>query len=61
VHQARLRFVVEKGNIELMARKIQEAVGKDWDWDLAVNFIIKNHTWEKRLEEYDRIIRQNCD
>jgi glycosyltransferase involved in cell wall biosynthesis len=52
-------FVVQNGNLELMAQKIKEAADKSWDRDHAVNYILENHTWDKRAEIYDRIMKEN--
>lgn len=57
VEEARLGFVVENGNLELMAEKIAEAAGKSWEREQAIRYILNHHTWEKRVEVYDQLIR----
>ena len=57
IAESKLGFLVENGNLELMAQRIEEAANKDWDRDYAVNYILENHTWDKRVEIYDKIIR----
>lgn len=52
-------FVVQNGNLGLMAQKIKEAADKSWDRDHAVNYILENHTWDKRAEVYDKIMKEN--
>jgi hypothetical protein len=59
IRETGLGFVVESGNLESMAQKIEEAAGRDWDSDYAVDYILNNHTWEKRAGVYDRIIRED--
>jgi glycosyltransferase involved in cell wall biosynthesis len=59
VKESNLGFVVENGKLELMAQKINEAAHKTWNRDYAVNYILKNHAWDKRVEIYDRIITEN--
>lgn len=59
IKDSNLGFCVENGNLELMAQKIEEAANKDWDRDYAINYILKNHTWDKRAETYEKIINQN--
>ena len=59
VTESNLGVVVDNGNLELMAEKIKEAAQKEWDRDSAINYILNNHTWEKRVEIYDEIIKQN--
>lgn len=58
VEEAKLGFVVENGNLDLMAEKIIEAAHHEWDRDGAINYILTHHTWDHRVEVYDRIIRE---
>ncbi len=58
VAESKLGFVVENGNLELMAQKVEEAVHKDWDRDYAINYILEKHTWDKRVEIYDKYIKE---
>ena len=59
VVESKLGFVVESGNLELMARKVVEALHKDWDREHAISFILNNHTWDKRAESYDKIFKED--
>ncbi len=60
IPESRLGFLVESGNLELMAQKIVEAAEKqDWDRDYARSYISNHHTWDTRVEVYDKILRQN--
>lgn len=58
VTESGLGFVVESGNLELMAQKVEEAARKDWNRDHAIKYILDSHTWDKRVEVYDRILRE---
>ncbi len=59
VTEAKLGFVVENGNLELMAQKIVEATDKYWDKDYAINYILNHHTWDQRAGIYDKIIKDS--
>ena len=59
VVESKLGFVAENGNLELMAQRIAEAAHKDWDKDYAIHYVLSNHTWDKRVEVYDRIIKEH--
>jgi len=59
VRQSRLGFVVENGNLELMAQRIEETAHTDWDRESAIRYILANHTWDGRVEVYDQILRRN--
>jgi glycosyltransferase involved in cell wall biosynthesis len=56
IEEAKLGFIVENGNPELMAEKIETAAHAQWDREYAVKFIVENHTWEKRALIYNEII-----
>lgn len=56
IEESQLGFVVENGNLEVMAEKIVEAAGKNWEREQAIRYILDHHTWEKRVEAYDRLI-----
>jgi hypothetical protein len=57
VRESGLGHVVENGELELMASQIVEAVHAPWDRERAICYILAHHTWEKRAEVYDRILR----
>lgn len=60
IPESRLGFLVESGNLELMAQKIIEAAEKkDWDRDHARNYILTRHTWDIRAEVYGSVLKQN--
>jgi hypothetical protein len=52
-----LGHVVENGALDVMAERILEAAHASWDRERAIRYILDNHTWEKRAEIYDRILR----
>ncbi len=57
VRQANLGFVVPSGDMILLAEKIQAALEHKWNRAHATQYILEQHTWDKRVEMYDRIIR----
>jgi len=59
VKKAKLGFVTENGNIELMAQNILKAAKQEWDKNHSVNYILRNHTWDKRVKAYDKILREH--
>lgn len=59
IKKARLGFVVKNSDLELMAQKIEEAAHSNWDRTYAINYILDNHTWDKRAEIYDKIIKEH--
>ena len=56
IKEANAGFVVENGNLALIAEKIKEAAGKDWNRECIISYILQNHTWDKRVEAYNKII-----
>lgn len=59
ITESKLGFVVENNDLELMAKKIVEAAQKNWDRRSAVEYILTHHTWDKRVEVYDNLIKAN--
>ena len=59
VRESRLGFVVENGNMALMAEKVGEAAGKNWNREYAIDYVLNYHTWDKRAEVYNRIIKEH--
>ena len=53
-----LGFVSEYDDDEMMADLVEKAVCKNWDKSAAVNYILRNHTWDKRADIYDQIIKK---
>lgn len=59
VKEARLGYVVENGNLELMARKIVTAIEKNWNRENAIKYIIENHSWDTRVAVYQKTIKES--
>jgi glycosyltransferase involved in cell wall biosynthesis len=59
IDESKLGFVVENGNLALMAQSIEEAANKTWNRDFAINYILDNHIWDKRVEIYDKVITED--
>jgi glycosyltransferase involved in cell wall biosynthesis len=59
VSESGLGFVVENGDMELMAQQVVQAVHTRWDRVSAIQYILENHTWDKRVEVYDSIIKRD--
>lgn len=57
VIESRLGHVVDNGDLETMAQRIQESLQTRWDRDRGIRYILSRHTWEKRAEIYDRLLR----
>lgn len=61
VEESQLGFTVENGNLELMAERIVETARMDWDRDYAIRYILNNHTWDRRVEVYDQLIKRKLN
>ena len=57
VRESKLGFVTDNGDMELMAKNIIRAAASEWNKDYAKEYIIKNHSWDKRVEVYDRLFK----
>lgn len=56
VGAANLGFVVESGNMKLLADHVERAIQESWNRERAVQYILENHTWDRRAETYNRVI-----
>jgi glycosyltransferase involved in cell wall biosynthesis len=59
VRHSGLGFVTESGDMQLMAQRIEEAAGAEWDRRGAVSYIIENHTWDTRAGVYDSLLKEH--
>ncbi|HEY7408845.1 MAG TPA: hypothetical protein VH638_11320 [Gemmatimonadaceae bacterium] len=57
VIESRLGHIVENGALAMMADRIEESLRTAWDRERAIRYILDRHTWEKRAEIYDRVLR----
>lgn len=58
IEESRLGFSCESGDLELLAERIEEATHRKWDRDPAIQYILNHHTWDARVEPYDKLIRE---
>jgi hypothetical protein len=54
-----LGWLVDNEDMGAMAEKIAEAAETDWDREKAVQYVLDHHTWDRRAETYDQVIRQD--
>lgn len=57
VSESGLGHIVENGNLEMIAQRVEESLHTPWDRDRAIRYILSRHTWERRAEIYDRLLR----
>ncbi|MGH7475291.1 MAG: hypothetical protein ACRELD_03295 [Longimicrobiales bacterium] len=60
VTESGLGSVVENGAIERIADRVLEAGRTVWDRQRAVQYILDNHTWTRRAETYDALLRERA-
>lgn len=58
IQEARLGYISEYRDDPMMVDMIEAALHKNWDRGSAVDYILKNHTWNKRVDIYDRVIKR---
>jgi hypothetical protein len=59
VRKSRLGHVVDSGDMQSMAARIEETARTKWDASAAVSYIMQNHTWDSRAAVYDRLLHQH--
>jgi hypothetical protein len=58
VETSGLGFLAENGDMKAMASKINDASGYPWDRKAGIQYVLDHHTWDKRAEIYDKVIRE---
>lgn len=56
VRRAKCGFIVPHSNMEWLAEHVERAHHHAWDREYAVQYILDHHTWDKRVEVYNRIL-----
>ena len=59
VRRSGLGFVVDSGDIAGMAQRVADASRAMWDRDTAMRYVMEHHTWDARVEVYDRLFREH--
>lgn len=57
IQDANLGFVAPYSDDRTMADMVEAAIFKPWDRQGAVNYMLENHTWDRRVQAYDNLIR----
>lgn len=57
VRESGLGFVVDNGDLERMAERVIEAATRSWEREHAIDYVLRHHTWDRRAEQYDRLLR----
>ena len=57
IQEANLGFIAEYADNRMMAEMVEAAIFRAWDRNSAVNYMLKNHTWDQRSQVYDRLIK----
>ena len=58
IEESGLGFVVENGDLSALVAKVLQATQTRWDKDGAIRYVMAHHTWDQRVQVYDRIIRR---
>lgn len=57
INEANLGYIAPYNQPVEMAKLIEKALSKKWDKENAIKYMIENHTWEKRVQIYDGVIK----
>lgn len=57
IQETQLGYISEFRDDPMMADMIEAAVHQKWDRASAVDYMLKNHTWDARVDIYDRVIK----
>ena len=59
LEEAELGLLTSYGDPHAMADAVEVAVYRDWPREQAIRYVVENHTWDRRVELYDRLIRSH--
>jgi len=59
IQKSKLGFISPFDNNEKMTDLIVRAVNKKWNKKYAIDYILKNHTWDQRVDIYNKLIRKH--
>jgi len=57
IQEAKLGFIPEYADDRMMANMVEDAIFHKWDREGAVNYMLEHHTWDRRIDVYDRLIK----
>ena len=57
LEEADLGFIAHYDDDQMMAEMIEAAVCKKWDRENAMQYVLDNHTWDRRAEIYAKLIK----
>ena len=58
IRESGLGFIADYTDNQMMAEMIEAGIYQNWQKEEAIQYILKNHTWDKRAEIYDTLIRK---
>ena len=58
VRESRCGTVVQNGDMRALSDAVLAVGRATWDRAYAINYIIENHTWDKRVAVYDQLLRR---
>jgi len=56
VGESGLGFVTPAEDMELLAANVLEAGGRNWNGTKAIDYILREHTWDQRAATYDAVL-----
>ncbi len=61
ISEASLGLVAETGNLLDLAEKVSRAIFSNWDHESGIEHMKLHHTWNARIDLYDRLIREQLN
>jgi hypothetical protein len=58
IRQSGLGFIGDYKDNQMIADMIEAAIYQNWQKEEAIQYILENHTWDKRVQIYDALIRK---
>ncbi len=60
IKECGLGLICDYADDQMMADMIEAAVNRKWNKKDAIRYMVNNHTWDKRVGVYERLIKAEC-
>ena len=57
IHTTGMGYVADYGDDPMIVEMVERAIHREWPRRESIDYIMKNHSWDQRVETYEEVIR----
>lgn len=57
IHTTGMGYVADYGDDRILVDMVESAIHREWPRREGIQYVVKNHSWDQRVETYDEVIR----